>query len=126
MQLSQIDLMRCHMVNNIYVCEQHSVLNQYLISTCLGSLYTQDFKGIKKFCPLEVHKAGKITHQLTRNWILAHFLVAQTVPITCRNGIILEQYLSKGINKLNISSGFNEHLQTHFVMHNFSLKQDLK
>ncbi len=123
-QLSHTDLMGCHVVNNIYLCERHGVLNQHLNSTCLGSLYTQDFEAVKKLCPLEIHKAGEIVHQLAGNWFLAHSPSAQTVPITCRNGTSSEQYLAKGINKFNISPGCKAHLRQHLVMSDLSLKLD--
>ena len=123
-QLSHTDLMGCHVVNNIYLCERHGVLNQHLNSTCLGSLYTQDFEAVKRLCPLEVHKAGEIVHQLAGNWFLAYSPSAQTVPITCRNGTSSEQYLAKGINKFNISPGCKAHLQKHLVMSDLSLKLD--
>jgi hypothetical protein len=123
-QLSHTDLMGCHVVNNIYLCERHGVLNQHLNSTCLGSLYTQDFEAVKRLCPLEVHKAGEIVHQLAGNWFLAYSPKAQTVPITCRNGTSSEQYLAKGINKFNISPGCKAHLQKHLVMSDLSLKLD--
>jgi hypothetical protein len=123
-QLSHTDLMGCHVVNSIYLCERHGVLNQHLNSTCLGSLYTQDFEAVKRLCPLEVHKAGEIVHQLAGNWFLAYSPAAQTVPITCRNGTSSEQYLAKGINKFNISPGCKAHLQKHLVMSDLSLKLD--
>ena len=48
-QFSATDLLGCHMVNNIYLCERHGVLNSNLNSTCLGSLHMQDFDAIKRF-----------------------------------------------------------------------------
>ena len=64
-QLSAMDLLGCHIINNIYLCERHGVLNSDLNTTCLvGSLYTQDFKAVKKLCELEIHKTGEIVYQL--------------------------------------------------------------
>jgi hypothetical protein len=63
-QLSATHLLGCHVINNIYLCEHHGVLNSDLNTTCLGSLYTKDFKALKKLCELEIHKTGEIVYQL--------------------------------------------------------------
>ena len=123
-QLSHNDLMGCHVVNNIYLCERHGVLNQHLNSTCLGSLYQQDFESVKRLCPLEIHKTGEIVHQLAGNWFLAYSPAAQTVPISCRNGTSSELYVAKGINKFHLSAGCQAHLTEHLVMSDMSLKLD--
>jgi hypothetical protein len=123
-QFSHNDLMGCHVVNNVYLCERHGVLNQNLNSTCLGSLYQQDFEAVKTLCPLEIHKAGEIVHQLLDNWFLAYSPKAQTVPIDCRNGTSSELYLSRGINKFYLSPGCKAHLLEHLVMSDISLKLD--
>jgi hypothetical protein len=52
-QLSNSDL-GCHVENNIYLCENHVVLNQNLNTTGLGSLSL--FDAMKQFCKLEIHK----------------------------------------------------------------------
>jgi hypothetical protein len=83
-QFSATDLLGCHVVNNIYLCKRHRVLNSNLNTTCLGSLYTQDFEAVK----LEIHKTGEIVYQLLNNWYLVYTtsrmpcqLAKKTTPI---------------------------------------------
>ena len=123
-ELTHTDLMGCHVVNNVYLCERHGVLNQNLNNSCLGSLYQQDFEAVKKLCPLEIHTNGEIVHQLANNWFLAYSPEAQTVPIICHNGTASEKYLSKGITKFFVSPGCQAHLLQHLVMSDLSLKLD--
>ena len=123
-QLTHNDLLGCHVVNNIYLCERHGVLNENLNNTCLGALYQQDFEAVKKLCHLEIHSAGEMVHQLNGNWFLAYSPLAQTAPINCRNGTSAELYLKPGINKFFVSPGCNAHLQDHLVMSDISMKLD--
>jgi len=99
-QFSATDLLGCHMVNNIYLCERHGVLNSNLNSTCLGSLYMQDFDAVKRFCALEIHRTGEIVHQLLNNWYLVYTPSSQTIPISCFNGTQSERHISKGTSRI--------------------------
>jgi hypothetical protein len=121
-QLSSTDLMGCHVVNNIYLCERHGVLNTNLNSSCLGSLYQQDFEAVKDLCHLEIHKAGEIVYQLLNNWFLTYSPTSQTVPIDCRNGTQSELHLPKGVTKFNLSPGCRAHLVQHLVLSDISVR----
>ncbi len=68
-QFSTTDLLGCHMVNNIYLCERHGVLNSNLNSTCLVALYMQDYDTIKRFYALEIHRTGEIVTSTTEQLV---------------------------------------------------------
>ena len=121
-QLSATDLLGCHVVNNIYLCERHGVLNLHLNTTCLGALYMQDFDAVKKFCSLEVHRTGEIVHQLLNNWYLIYTPTSQTIPISCHNGTQSEKHLSKGTSRVYISPGCRAHLASHLIISDISIK----
>lgn len=121
-QLSGTDLLGCHVVNNIYLCERHGVLNSRLNNTCLGSLYMQDFDAVKKSCVLEIHKTGEIVHQLLNNWYLVFSTTPQTAPISCYNGTQSEKHISKGTNRIYISPGCRAHLASHLIISDISVK----
>jgi hypothetical protein len=123
-QFSATDLLGCHVINNIYLCERHGVLNSDLNTTCLGSLYTQDFDAVKKLCELEIHKTGEIVYQLLNNWYLIYSPSVQTVPISCLNGTQSEKHLSKGTSRVYISPGCRAHLATHLIISDISIKLD--
>jgi hypothetical protein len=44
-EMSVANFMSCHRINSAYLCERHGVMRRELNSTCLGSLYIQDFPG---------------------------------------------------------------------------------
>jgi len=121
-QLSSSDLLGCHVVNNIYLCERHGVLNTNLNSTCLGALYQQDFEAVKILCQLEIHKTGEIVHQLLNNWYLTYSPLTQTVPVDCHNGTQSEIYIPKGITKFYLSPGCRAHLKQHLIISDISIK----
>ena len=121
-QFSATDLLGCHMVNNIYLCERHGVLNSNLNSTCLGSLYMQDFDAVKRFCALEIHRTGEIVHQLLNNWYLVYTPSSQTIPISCFNGTQSERHISKGTSRIYISPGCRAHLDSHLIISDISVK----
>ena len=121
-QLSTTDLLGCHVINNIYLCERHGVLNSNLNSTCLGSLYQQDFETVRRLCQLEVHKTGELVYQLLENWYLAYSPSVFTAPISCNNGTQSELHLKKGITKFNLSPGCRMHMQQHLVISDISMR----
>ena len=47
------DLMDCHQISNVYVCERHGVLFKNIKSTCLGALFEQDVPVDRYLCNLE-------------------------------------------------------------------------
>ncbi len=121
-QFSATDLLGCHMVNNIYLCERHGVLNSNLNSTCLGSLYMQDFDAVKRFCALEIHRTGEIVHQLLNNWYLVYTPSSKTIQISCFNGTQSERHISKGTSRIYISPGCRAHLESHLIISDISVK----
>jgi hypothetical protein len=85
-QFSATDLLGCHVIKNIYLCERHGVLNLDLNTTCLDSLYTQDFNAVIRLCKLEIQKTREMFYELLNNWYLAYSLSVLTVSISCYNG----------------------------------------
>ncbi len=53
-ELSAINLLGCHRVNQVYLCEQNSILKWNLNDTCLGLLYMQDLQGTMSLCEMEI------------------------------------------------------------------------
>jgi hypothetical protein len=54
MEMSVANLMGCHRINSAYLCERHGVMRRELNSTCLGSLYVQDFSGATHLCEMKI------------------------------------------------------------------------
>ncbi len=53
-ELSVANLLSCHRINSAYLCERHGVLRRQLNTTCLGSLYIQDFDGAMTLCEMRL------------------------------------------------------------------------
>jgi hypothetical protein len=53
-EMSAANLMSCHRINSAYLCERHGIMRRELNSTCLGSLYMQDFVGATNLCEMRI------------------------------------------------------------------------
>ncbi len=120
-QLSSIDLMGCHAVNNIYLCEKHGVLGKSLNNSCLGSLYLQKYDLAQTLCPLHIMPSREMVRQLLNNWFLIFSPDPQTAPITCRNGSQNEFYFKTGITRAFLSPGCKMNLKEHLIQSDFSI-----
>jgi hypothetical protein len=60
MQLSIINLLDCHEINSMHLCEEHGGLKKELSSTCLGSLYIQDFANTLVLCGIYIVAQAKM------------------------------------------------------------------
>ena len=70
MEMSAVNLMGCHCINSGYLCKRHRVLKRELDSTCLGSLYVQDFKEATLLCEMDIVPYVETKLQLQDNWYL--------------------------------------------------------
>jgi hypothetical protein len=70
LEMSAVNLMGCHRVGSTYLCEQYGVLNCKLNTTCLGSLYVQDFAGATCLCNMKIVPQTETGLQLQDNWCL--------------------------------------------------------
>jgi Baculovirus F protein len=120
-QLSSVDLLGCHAINNIYLCERHGVLGKQLNNSCLGALYLQDFELVQSLCPLFIRPAGEVVRQLLDNWFLIFSPNPQTAYISCRNGTENEAYIKSGITRTFLSPGCKMNLNLHLLQADFSL-----
>ena len=113
-QLSSTDLMGCHVVNSVYSCLRQGVLRKHLNSSCMGSLYLQDYDAVQEQCALEVTPSQEVVHQLLHNWFLIFSPESQTAYVECRNGTQSELHIPAKISKQYLSPGckanFREHL----------------
>ena len=120
-RLSGTDLLGCHAINNVYLCERHGVLQKELNDSCLGALYLQDFPAVQELCPLFIRPASEMVQQLLDNWFLVFSPKAQTAFITCKNGTQGDAYLKVGITRIHLSPGCKMNLQKHLLNADFSL-----
>jgi hypothetical protein len=120
-QLSSVDLLGCHLINKIYLCERHGVLGKQLNDSCLGALYLQNFDLAQEICPLHIRPATEVVKQLRDNWFLIFSPTPQTAYVSCRNGTENEAYIKSGITRTFLSSGCKMNLRYHLLQSDFSL-----
>jgi hypothetical protein len=123
-EMSVANLMSCHRINSAYLCERHGVMRRELNSTCLGSLYIQDFPGTMTLCEMRIVEQTKTVLQLQDNWYLVYSPAAFTSYIICLNNSNLEVFEKTGPNRIYISPSCQMHLKDHILISDFSLRLD--
>ena len=121
-QLSSTDLMDCHRVNKIFLCERHGVISKHLNDSCLGALYIQNYPAAEQLCHLKIQPIKEIVHQLMNNWFLIYSPIPQTALITCSNGTESQFHLPKGISKRSLSEGCKANFIDHVLYTDSSVK----
>jgi len=80
-----LNIMDCHKSNSMHLCEEHGVLKKDFNSTCLGSLYQQDFAGAMALCEMEITTQKETVLPLRDNWYLIQLPWQFTGHVTCCN-----------------------------------------
>ena len=115
------DLMDCHQISNVHVCERYVVLFKNIKSTCLGALFEQDIPVARQLCDLEVVPYRESILQLQSNWFLVYSPAAY---IKCQNGSSSEVHIRKAVNKIFIDPSCHLNLKDHRLLSEFSLQLD--
>ncbi len=122
MQLSSIDLMGCHRMNQLFLCDQFGVLSQKFNKTCLGALYMQDFKSAQEICEFNIEPVSEKVYALRKNRFLVYLPKAMTVPVKCVNGTKTEKHLGAGSQTFTLSSGCEAQFAEHLVLSDLNIK----
>ena len=120
--LSSVDLLGCHRVNQIFMCDRFGVLSRQFNNTCLGSLFIQDFTTARTACKFEVAPVTEKVFQLRKNWFAAFLPGPATIPIKCRNGTVTEKHLGRGSQQFHLSPGCEAYFNVHQVFSDLSIK----
>ncbi len=123
-EMSVANLMGCHRINSAYLCERHGIMRQELNSTCLGSLYVQDFAGATQLCEMKIVEQTETVLQLQDNWYLVFSPSAFTSYIICLNNSNSEVFIKTGPNRIFISPSCRMRLKAHVLISDFSLRLD--
>ena len=123
-EMSVANLMSCHRINSAYLCERHGVMRRELNSTCLGSLYMQDFVGATDLCEMRIVEQKETVLQLQDNWYLVYSPIAFTSYITCLNNSNSEVFLKTGPNRVYVSPSCRMRLKDHLLVSDFALRLD--
>jgi hypothetical protein len=124
MEMSAINLMGCHGINTVYLCERHGVLKCGLNSTCLGSLYVQDFNGATSLCEMDIVPQVETVLQLQDNWYLVYSPRSFTSYISCLNSTNSETFICHGANRIFVSPSCRLQLRSHVLISDFLVQMD--
>ena len=124
LEMSAVNLLGCHRVGSTYLCERYGVLNRELNSTCLGSLYVQDFTGATCLCNMKIVPQTETVLQLQDNWYLVYSPRSFTSFINCLNTTSSEVFVRFGINQLYVSPSCRLRLQQHELISDFTVRLD--
>jgi hypothetical protein len=92
-------------------------MRRELNSTCLGSLYVQDFPGATHLCQIKIVKQSETVLQLQDNWYLTSYIIGL-------NNSNSEIFIKTGPNRIFISPSCRMRLKVHVLISNFSLHLD--
>jgi len=115
-QLSRTDLLSCHKVNQIFMCDSFEVMSKRFDDTCLGALYMQKFEAAQNLCKFKVIPVEEQVYQLRKGLFMVYSQEPNTASVKCRNVTHSEVHLCKGTQQVRISPGcqgfFSEHMAT--------------
>jgi hypothetical protein len=115
-QLSLTDLLSCHWMNQVFMCDSFGVMSKWFNDTCLGALYMQRFKLVRGLCKFRVVPLKEQVYQVRKGQYLVYSPEASTAAMRCRNGSHWEIHLQKGTQQIKIPAGcqgfFLDHLAT--------------
>jgi hypothetical protein len=121
-QLSSTDLLSCHRVNQIFMCDSFGVMSKRFNNTCLGALYMQQFTAAQTLCPFKVVPVEERVYQLRKGHFIAYLPGYTTVNVQCRDGTASEMHLKKGTQQLHIPPGCQGTFPNHLVTSDWSVQ----
>jgi hypothetical protein len=104
-QLSSMDLLSCHRMNQVFMCNSFGVMSKRFNDTCLGALYMQRFELVHGLCKFRVVPLKEQVYQVRKGQYLVYSPEASTANMRCRNGSHHEIHLQRGMQQIKIPPG---------------------
>lgn len=122
--LEHADLIDCHQVNQVYLCERHGVLQNHIKSSCLGALFEQDIPSARQVCDLELVPYAESVLQLKNNWFLIYSPIMFTAYMKCLNDSTEAKPVQVGVQQHFVDPSCSLELRNHTLTSEFSMKLD--
>ncbi|MGV0982827.1 MAG: hypothetical protein ACOYB0_10750, partial [Polynucleobacter sp.] len=103
-QFPATDLLGCHQINTVRLCENKGVLKLEIAETCIGALINQNFTAAKQLCEMKVIPSGETVYRLSGNKHLIYSPRGQTVLVTCQ-GKTADRAIPKGVTVFHLEEG---------------------
>jgi hypothetical protein len=123
-KMSAVNLLSCHRINQVYLCEPNGVLKRILNDTCSVSLYMRDFQGAMTLCEMEIIPKDEMVLQLQVNWYLVHLPQPSTCQINCLNSFVSKIFIKQGAIQIHVSPSCPLQLKPHVLISNFAIQLD--
>ncbi len=96
-QLSSTDLLSCHRMNQVFMCESFGVMSKRFNDTCLGVLYMQWFELVRGLCKFRVVPLKEQVYQVRKGQYLVYSPEASIVQCLV-DRFKVERYKSDDFN----------------------------
>ncbi len=123
-ELLAVNLLGCHRISSVYLCKRHSILKKELNSTCLGSLYVQDFRGPMTSCKMDILPQAMTVLQLQDNWYLVHSPHQFISYVSCLNTSNSGVFIRPHVNCIFVSPSCCLQLLEHVLISDFAICLD--
>jgi hypothetical protein len=121
-QLSSTDLLSCHRMNQVFMCDAFGVMSRRFNDTCLGALYMQRFELIRGLCKFKVIPLKEQVYQVRKGQYLVYSPEASTANMRCRNGTHSELHLQRGTQQIRIPPGCQGFFLDHVATSDYSVR----
>jgi len=121
-QLSSTDLLSCHRMNTVFMCDSFGVMSKRFNDTCLGALYMQRFELVRGLCKFRVTPLKEQVYQVRKGQYLVYSPDTSTATMKCRNGSHSEIHLQKGTQQVQIPPGCQGFFLDHLATSDFSVR----
>jgi hypothetical protein len=121
-QLSSTDLLSCHRMNQVFMCDSFGVMSRRFNDTCLGALYMQKFDLVRGLCKFRVIPLKEQVYQVRKGQYLVYTPEASTANMRCRNGSHHELHLQKGTQQVRIPPGCQGFFLDHLATSDYSVR----
>jgi hypothetical protein len=120
-QLSCTDLLSCHRMKQVFMCDSFGVVSKRFNETCLGALYMQRFELVRSLCQFLVVPLKEQVYHVWKGLFLVYSPDASTVTTKCQNGSHSELHLQKGTQQIWIAPGCQSFFHDHLATFDFSV-----
>ncbi len=120
--LSSANLISCHRVNQVFICDSFGVMSKQFNDTCLSALYIQKFGAVKNLCKFKVLPMSEQVYQVKKGLFLVYAPEPRNADMVCCNGSHSELHLSKGTQQIWIPPGCQAFFYEHLATSDFSIQ----
>ena len=116
MEVKFTDLMECHQINSVYLCEKHGVLQYQSNTSCLAALYGQDHDAALKLCEMNIVDLDEAVLPLGNNrFLIYNDQSGYNAELQCLNVAVQDITLTKGMNTVTLPEHCSLRLRTSMI-----------